>query len=58
MAIKEFDIGHKVVRLKGHQDDDYFRLFTECLESRSDLSAQEKETIRDMIEKDPNMILD
>ena len=55
---KEFPLPDKVVTLIGHQDDDYFRLFTESLESRSDLSAQEKETISDMIEKDPNMILD
>ena len=55
---KEFPLQDKVVTLIGHQDDDYFRLFTESLESRSDLSDQEKETIRDMIKKDPNMILD
>lgn len=55
---KEFPLLDKVVTLIGHQDDDYFRLFTESLESRSDLSDQEKETIRDMIKKDPNMILD
>ena len=48
----------KVVKLFGHQDDDYFRVFTESLETRSDLSDQEKVIIKEQIKKDPNMILD
>lgn len=55
---KEFQLSDKFVKLSGYLDDDYFRVFTESLETRSDLSAQEKETIRQMIKKDPNMILD
>lgn len=55
---KEFQLPDKVVKLFGHQDDDYFRVFTESLETRSDLSTQDKETIKEKIRKDPNMILD
>jgi hypothetical protein len=55
---KVFQLADKVVKLLGHQDEDYFRVFTESLETRSDLSAQEKETIREKIRKDPSMILD
>lgn len=55
---KEFHLADKVVKLLGHQDDDYFRVFTESLETRSDMSAQEKEAIREWIRKDPSMILD
>lgn len=55
---KEFQLSEKVVKLLGHQDSDYFRVFTESLETRSDLSAQEKEIIMEQIRKDPNMILD
>ena len=55
---KVFQLADKVVKLLGHQDDDYFRVFTESLETRSDLSAQEKEAIREWIRKDPSMILD
>lgn len=55
---KEFKLSDKVVKLLGHQDSDYFRVYTESLEARSDLSAKEKEIIKGMIKKDPNMILD
>lgn len=55
---KEFQLPDKVVKLFGHQDDDYFRVFTESLETRSDLSVQEKVIIKEQIKKDPNMILD
>lgn len=45
MAIeKEFHLSDKVVKLLGHQDDDYFRLYTESLEARSDLSAEKKKS--------------
>lgn len=54
----EFHLPNKVVKLLGHQDSDFFRVFTESLEARSDLSAQEKEILRQKIRKDPNMILD
>lgn len=57
-VIIEFNLPEKTVKLLGHQDDDYFRVYTESLESRPDLSAQEKEKIKDMIKKDSNMILD
>lgn len=55
---KEFQLSDKVVKLFGHQDDDCFRVFTESLEARSDLSALEKEIIKEKIRKDPNMVLD
>lgn len=55
---KIFQLADKVVKLFGNQDEDYFRVFTESLETRSDLSAQEKEAIKEKIRKDPSMILD
>ena len=57
-VVKDFNLPEKTVKLLGHQDDDYFRVYTESLESRSDLSVREKEIIKDMIDRDPKMILD
>ncbi len=54
----EISLPDKVVKLKGHQDKDAFRVYTESLETHPNLTDKDKELIRDKISKDPNIIVD
>ena len=49
---------NKVVKLKGHQDQDGFRVFSESIESHPTISQKEREIIKGILSDDPNTIVD
>ncbi len=51
-------IEDKVVSLKGHDEIEYFQIFTESLETHPELSSQEKEEIRKYVGGIPSIIID
>lgn len=54
----EISLEDKVVKLRGHQDDDVYRIFTESLESHPELSSRDKEKIKKLVEANPDIIID
>lgn len=54
----ELPLNNKVVKLRGHLDEDYFRVFTESLETHPNLSQGERERVREILSHEPNIIID
>ena len=47
----------KVVKLKGHQDNDFFTLFTESLELNSSLSEKDKKLLIAELQKEKDIVI-
>lgn len=64
MSIKKTKNGLRVqtydtsVELRGHQDDDYYRVFTESLEAKTSISDDDIKEIKDELSKYSDIILD
>lgn len=48
---------NKVVKLRGHQDDDVFTVFTESMETHPCLSDKEKKDIQSEIRKRDDIVV-
>lgn len=53
----EVCLPNKVVKIKGHQDDDVFTVFTESLETHPCLSDNEKKEIHSEIRKKNDIVV-
>lgn len=53
----EIHFDDKVVKLRGHQDDDAFSLFTESLETCGSMSNEDKENFLQELKKRKDVVI-
>lgn len=53
----EVHLPNKVVKLRGHQDDDVFTVFTESIETHPCLSDNEKKNIQSEVRKRNDIVV-
>ena len=48
----------KVVKVRGHQDEDAYRMFTESFETSTSLTNQERSSVRDALKHLRGIVID
>lgn len=54
----ELSFNDKAITLKGHLDEDCFRVFIESIETHPNLSQRERRRVRKLLSHEPNIIID